>query len=114
MILKKKKKEPRRFVFAQLIIGFITGVICAVMMQDQSPGDVLASNHTYYRLLCTFFVTTASFENAIAYSKTTCVECVFGDTCVAELLMQCKSNLPHGRCGVCCLLCVFVFLCVCV
>lgn len=85
------------------------------MMQDQSVGHVFASNHNYFLLpsvsLC-----------SIGYSKATCVEfcvervsvcisvyqCVFGGICVAELLMQCKSNLPHGRCNVRCLLCVRV------
>lgn len=33
-------------VFTELIIGLITGVICAVMMQDQSMGHMLASNHS--------------------------------------------------------------------
>lgn len=110
-------------VFTQLIIGLITVVICAVVMQDHSLGHVLASNHSYFLLLSVSLCVSAVpdhrlLQNAIGYSDNLCRVCVFcaywsvfGDVCVAELLMQCKSNLPHGRCDVCCLLCRCVCVC---
>lgn len=68
------------------------------------------------------------FASSVCLCVSVCVcfsgyRCAFGDVCAAELLMQCKSNLPRGRCdvvlfAVCPRLCLHAFMrarvCVCV
>ncbi len=110
-------------MFTQLIIGLITLVICAVMMQDQSMRHTLACNHSYSLFPSVSCVSAVcgllEMLSVTQRQPVSCVcfrvhQCVFGDICVAELLMQCKSNLSHGRCGAVCYVCVFVFVFVCV
>lgn len=65
--------------------------------------------HSNTVLVLQFLASTFSLDSL----HSVCVRLgVFGDICEGELLMQCKSNLPHGRCAAFCLLCVR--LCVCV
>lgn len=92
---------------------------CALMIQDQWLWYVLSSN---YMVIPTFkhSFSTAGFGQYLfsrqpALSVRACVRLgVFGDICEGELLMQCKSNLPRGRCAAFCLLCVCLCVCLCV